>query len=172
MVGITGLIGLRPRADDLVEVNPLVPEGAWAYFCLDRVRYHGCELTILYDKNGARYGRGKGLHVLCNGRELSKWDLSGAHPAKLLAKFPGTGKWSNLRADGGFAYMQSTTDGVILKMNLTTGAITRLVERHHPVPNPDKWDEDPVRWQLKSPFSIDGQFLYYLDGDAIRRVAK
>ena len=38
---ISGLIGLRPRADETVEVNPLVPEGAWDYFCLDQIRYHG-----------------------------------------------------------------------------------------------------------------------------------
>jgi len=28
---ITGLVGLRPRADDIVEVNPLLPESTWRY---------------------------------------------------------------------------------------------------------------------------------------------
>ena len=46
---ISGLIGLRPRADETVEVNPLVPEGTWDYFCLDQIRYHGRWLTILFD---------------------------------------------------------------------------------------------------------------------------
>ena len=68
---ISGLVGLRPRADDTVEVNPLIPEGAWDYFCLDRIRYHGRDLTILYDKTGGRYGRGKGLQVLANGRRIA-----------------------------------------------------------------------------------------------------
>jgi hypothetical protein len=68
---ITGLVGLRPRADDVIEVNPLVPEGTWNYFCLDHVRYHGRDLTILYDKTGGRYGRGKGLQVLANGRRIA-----------------------------------------------------------------------------------------------------
>ena len=68
---ISGLIGLRPRADDIIEVNPLVPEGAWDYFCLDQVRYHGRNLTILYDKTGERYGRGKGLQVLANGQRIA-----------------------------------------------------------------------------------------------------
>ena len=26
---ITGLVGLRPRADDLLEMNPLIPAGTW-----------------------------------------------------------------------------------------------------------------------------------------------
>ena len=68
---ISGLIGLRPRADDIIEVNPLVPAGAWDYFCLDQARYHGRNLTILYDKTGERYGRGKGLQVLVNGQRIA-----------------------------------------------------------------------------------------------------
>ena len=68
---ISGLIGLRPRADDTVEVHPLVPEGAWDFFCLDRVRYHGRDLTVLFDKSGGRYGKGKGLRVFCDGREIA-----------------------------------------------------------------------------------------------------
>jgi predicted GH43/DUF377 family glycosyl hydrolase len=66
---ISGLVGLRPRADDTIEVNPLVP-GAWKYFCLDQVRYHGRWLTILWDKTGDRYHRGVGLRVLADGREV------------------------------------------------------------------------------------------------------
>lgn len=68
---ISGLIGLRPRADDIIEVNPLVPEGTWDYFCLDRVLYNGRSLTIIYDKTGHRYGQGKGLLVLADGRHVA-----------------------------------------------------------------------------------------------------
>jgi len=67
---ISGLIGLRPRADDKVEVNPLVPM-SWDYFCLDQIRYHGHWLTIVYDKTGERYGKGKGLRVFVDGREIA-----------------------------------------------------------------------------------------------------
>ncbi len=65
---ISGLIGLRPRADHVVEVHPLVPAGTWDFFCLDNVRYHGHSLTILWDKTGQQYGRGAGFRVLCDGR--------------------------------------------------------------------------------------------------------
>jgi predicted GH43/DUF377 family glycosyl hydrolase len=68
---ITGLVGLRPRADDTVEVNPLVPEGTWDYFCLDDVPYHGRSLTILYDKTGQRYRRGAGLRVFADGKQIA-----------------------------------------------------------------------------------------------------
>ena len=43
---ITGLVGLRPRMDHRLEINPLVPEGSLDYFCLDHVRYHDRDLTI------------------------------------------------------------------------------------------------------------------------------
>lgn len=68
---ITGLIGLRPRLDQTVEVNPLVPEGRWDWFCLDQVAYHGHTLTILYDRTGTRYGHGRGLRVLADGKEIA-----------------------------------------------------------------------------------------------------
>jgi predicted GH43/DUF377 family glycosyl hydrolase len=71
---ISGLIGLRPRADDVVEINPLLPEGTWDYFCLDRVSYHGRDLAILYDKTGLRYGKGKGLRLFADGREIAAAD--------------------------------------------------------------------------------------------------
>jgi hypothetical protein len=67
---ITGVVGLRPRLDGTVEVNPLIPADKWDYFCLDNVLYHGHNLTIIWDKNGDRYKQGKGLRVLVDGREV------------------------------------------------------------------------------------------------------
>lgn len=72
---ITGLAGLRPRADNTLEVNPLVPADpkapdALRYFCLEDVPYHGHLVTILYDRDGRRYGRGAGLSVYVNGRRV------------------------------------------------------------------------------------------------------
>jgi hypothetical protein len=71
---ITGLVGLRPQADDSVVVNPLLPEGVWDYFCLDRVSYHGRNLTILYDRTGQQYGLGPGLHVYADEVEVATSD--------------------------------------------------------------------------------------------------
>ena len=71
---ITGLVGLRPRADHTVEVNPLLPDGRWDWFCLDNLLYHGHYLTILWDKYGDRYHRGKGLLVLVDGKIVGQSD--------------------------------------------------------------------------------------------------
>ncbi len=65
---ITGLVGLRPRQDNTIRVNPLVPGAAWDFFCLDSVLYHGRALTILYDRTGEHYGKGKGLRLFVDGR--------------------------------------------------------------------------------------------------------
>ena len=67
---ITGLAGLRPRADSTVEVNPLLPAGAWDWFCVDRIPYRGRTLAIVWDRDGGKFGKGKGLRLLANGREI------------------------------------------------------------------------------------------------------
>jgi len=68
---ITGLIGLRPRADNIIEVHPLLPAGKWNWFCLDNVLYHGKFITIIWDKTGTKYQRGKGLTVWADGKKVA-----------------------------------------------------------------------------------------------------
>jgi hypothetical protein len=81
---ITGVVGLVPRADELVEIFPLLPEGAWDWFCLDGVKYHDHTLTIIWDRDGSRYQRGAGLIVLADGKEIAH----GKKLAKLMGKLP------------------------------------------------------------------------------------
>ena len=68
---ITGLVGLRPRADNIIEINPLIPESKWNWFCLDKVLYHGNMLTVIWDKDGTKYKKGKGLSVWVNGKKIT-----------------------------------------------------------------------------------------------------
>ena len=68
---ITGLVGVRPRADDTLRVNPLAP-GEWDYFALEGVDYHGHALDIVWDRDGSRYGRGSGLAVFLDGGEVAR----------------------------------------------------------------------------------------------------
>ena len=44
---------------------------SWDFFCLDQIRYHGRWLTILWDKTGERYGKGTGLRVFADGKEIA-----------------------------------------------------------------------------------------------------
>ena len=62
---------LRPRADETIQVNPLVPESAWDWFCLDNVWYHGQRVTIVWDRKGQRYGQQPGLSILSDGKRIA-----------------------------------------------------------------------------------------------------
>jgi hypothetical protein len=68
---ITGLAGLRPATGNLVTVNPLLPERTWDWFALDRLPYHGRLLSIVWDRTGARFHRGKGLTIFADGRRIA-----------------------------------------------------------------------------------------------------
>ena len=86
MVGGDGVAEHRqgPRADDVVEIFPLLPAGTWDWFCLDGVAYHGRTLTIVWDRTGEKFHRGAGLTLLADGKLL-------AHTAaltRLTARLP------------------------------------------------------------------------------------
>jgi hypothetical protein len=83
---IGGLAGLVPREDDVVEVDPLLPNDAWDWFCLEGVPYHGRSLTILWDRTGARYGQGAGLAVWADGVEVARAPTL----ARITGKLPET----------------------------------------------------------------------------------
>ena len=83
---ISGLVGLRPRPDDFVVVQPLVPEDGWDWFKLENVKYHGHILTIQWDRDGKKYGKGKGLQVFADGKLLAKSDKLGRLQAELPPK--------------------------------------------------------------------------------------
>ncbi len=68
---ITGLLGLRPRADQHVELHPLLPANTWTYFALDALPYHGHQLTILWDQTGKQYHHGRGLTLLADGKQIA-----------------------------------------------------------------------------------------------------
>src|SRR5262249_50373973 len=70
---ITGLVGLRPRGDDVIEIDPLAPEG-WGYFAREDAPYRGRRVSIVWDRTGLRYpnrGLGRGLHILVGGMRVA-----------------------------------------------------------------------------------------------------
>jgi hypothetical protein len=80
---ITGVIGLRPRADRKLVLHPLLPPGVWSYFAIDGLPYHGHLLTILYDQTGNQYHRGRGLTVWVDGKKLASRPTLGPLQAEL-----------------------------------------------------------------------------------------
>jgi hypothetical protein len=69
---INDLVGLKPRADDMLELYPLIPQGKWKWFGLDNVLYHGHTISILWDETGAKYKKGKGLLIYADGKQIYK----------------------------------------------------------------------------------------------------
>lgn len=67
---ITGLIGIKPHAEDVLELSPLLTEAKWPWFCLDKLSYHGKVFTILWDVDGSKYKKGKGLIIWANGKKI------------------------------------------------------------------------------------------------------
>lgn len=79
---ITGLAGLRPSAGDTFEVNPLA-DPAWDWFCLDNVAYHGRSVSIVWDRNGQKFGRGAGLAVYLDGQPAARRETLGRLAVRL-----------------------------------------------------------------------------------------
>jgi hypothetical protein len=70
---IPELIGVVPRDDDILEVDPLLPPDALSHFLLDGLRYHGHDVTVVWDAvspgSPDRYADGRrGLDVYVDGR--------------------------------------------------------------------------------------------------------
>lgn len=61
-----GLVGIRPRSDDVLEVNPLV-DGSIAWFRVDNVLYHGYTVGVQWDADGSHFGGAVGLQVEVDG---------------------------------------------------------------------------------------------------------
>jgi hypothetical protein len=80
---ITGLMGVKPREDDTLEIDPLAPR-EWSYFAIDELPYRGRQLAIVWDRDGSRYAQGPGLRVFADGKELASLNQLG----KIVAKLP------------------------------------------------------------------------------------
>lgn len=101
---ISGLVGLVPRSDDTLEINPLASDD-WDYFALDNIAYHGCNIGVYWDKSGERYGLGKGLRLLVDGKLAASSDRLD----KLSAKLPSGG--STIATSPAFANFAVNNDG-------------------------------------------------------------
>ncbi|KAL2859367.1 Six-hairpin glycosidase-like protein [Aspergillus pseudodeflectus] len=69
---ITGFVGIRPSADDILEVNPLIDDTV-EYFRIERILYHGHDVAVQWDASGDRYGT-RGLTVEVDGEVVAQSD--------------------------------------------------------------------------------------------------
>ena len=95
---ITGLVGLKSRADDTIEIDPLAPAD-WDYFAVDDLSYRGRRVSIIWDKTGERYGKGKGLRIIGDGFVVASAEkigkLSGQLPPQGEARMQEAGREVN-----------------------------------------------------------------------------
>ena len=73
---MTGLVGIRPRADDFLEINPLLPSSndsqALSWFRAEAIPYHGSDIAIQWDVDGTYFGQGVGLRVERDGHLIAE----------------------------------------------------------------------------------------------------
>ena len=166
---VTGLIGLRPRDDDTIEVHPLAPED-WDYFAIDDLPYRGHRLSILWDRDGRRYGRGPGLQVLADGRSLASSPRLERLTAPLVPIAPVTRRPPSrnyaVNNDGDY-YPRVTAS-----YSSNTAPIAKVVDGNtwYHIQPPNRWisersmaDSDWVALDFGIPRRIDTVKLYPLD---------
>lgn len=68
---LTGLIGFISVSQRSFAIHSLLKDEWWAYFCVDQIKYRGHYVTILWDRQGDVYNRGKGLHIYVDEIEVA-----------------------------------------------------------------------------------------------------
>jgi hypothetical protein len=167
---ITGLAGLRSRADDTLEIDPLFPQD-WAFFAMDDIPYRGRKISILWDRDGSRYGKGTGLRVLADDREIASAPALGKLAVKLPDAAAGRGPATTV-----FNYAVNNDGDYWPKFAATFTAdktsLNRIHDGHawYTIHPPNRWTAegspnatDAVTVELGMKRRIDTVKLYFLD---------
>ncbi|MFN5960240.1 MAG: MGH1-like glycoside hydrolase domain-containing protein [Verrucomicrobiota bacterium] len=167
---ITGLAGLKSRADDTLEIDPLFPQD-WAFFAMDDIPYRGRKISILWDRDGSRYGKGTGLRVLADDREIASAPALG----KLTVKLPDAAA-GRAPAATVFNYAVNNDGDYWPKFAATFTAdktsLNRIHDGHawYTIHPPNRWTAegspnatDAVAVELGMKRRIDTVKLYFLD---------
>ena len=67
--------GLQPRSDDKIELSPI--EFGYEHFMVNNLRYHGHDVTIVWDPDGTKYGLGAGYCLFVDGESKVSTDQIG-----------------------------------------------------------------------------------------------
>ena len=84
---LTGLVGIRPRADDVLEVAPLLPSRGLRWFRVQDVPYHGRLVAVTWDADGRHFGA-RGLSVEVDGREVARRPTAAPVTVPIARKAP------------------------------------------------------------------------------------
>ena len=69
---LSGVVGLIPSANGSLVVNPLVPADALPWWAADGMVLHGRVVSVLFDADGKKYGKGAGLKVWLDGKVVAQ----------------------------------------------------------------------------------------------------
>jgi hypothetical protein len=72
---IEDMAGLQPRSDDKIELWPI--KFGYDHFMANNLRYHGHDLTIVWDPDGTNYGLGAGYSLFIDGSKKVSTDKLG-----------------------------------------------------------------------------------------------
>ncbi|WP_205791338.1 discoidin domain-containing protein [Microbacterium sulfonylureivorans] len=67
--------GIQPRSDDKIELWPI--DLGYDHFMVNNLRYHGHDLTIVWDDDGSHYGLGEGYSLFIDGERKASADALG-----------------------------------------------------------------------------------------------
>ena len=70
--GGPSVVGLIPSANGSLVVNPLVPAEALPWWAADGMVLHGRVVSVLFDADGKKYGKGAGLKVWLDGKVVAQ----------------------------------------------------------------------------------------------------
>jgi hypothetical protein len=90
---LSGLVGIRPRADDRLDLDPMLPDpakdaAALRWFRVQDVPYHGHRIAVTWDHDGSHYRDGRGLTLFVDGRRAAHRDTLGRLSVALTPATP------------------------------------------------------------------------------------
>ncbi|PZG00459.1 hypothetical protein C1I99_09545 [Micromonospora deserti] len=98
---VEDMAGLQPRSDDKIELWPI--KFGYEHFMVNNLRYHGQDVTIVWDPDGSKYGLGAGYSLFLNGEKKVSTDKLGK-----LTYDPNT---NQVQAEDGLTVTFTATNG-------------------------------------------------------------
>ncbi|MFG1706673.1 discoidin domain-containing protein [Nonomuraea sp. M3C6] len=93
--------GIQPRSDDKIELWPI--NFGYEHFMVNNLKYHGQDVTIVWDPDGTKYGLGAGYSLFLNGERKVGTDKLGkvTYDPKTNQVEAGAGVTVTFRAEDG-----------------------------------------------------------------------